>query len=265
MIAVGALASAAPTTSAPRPAREALRAFARLNDAIAAIALPDGAAESAPDDAHATDAAEAARAAHLALRRLLIDLGAPETPPPTLPPVDLPYVLACHADETLIRLTRWPGAALWPTMLLERSLYGVERAGERLPETAARMLSLSEPARRQVAAALFLAFAAGFRGGLSGQDAKTQAARLTAGLYDLAMDRQTPARLGLRERFAQTAAHTLPTPRRARARHVERAGAALGLIAAGYLAASHLLWTSTHAEVSRLADRVIADDRGAGR
>lgn len=234
----------------PRPLAEALRAFAQLEALLAEIARG---ADTAERDA---DPVELARTTQRRLRRLLIDSGAPETPPARLPPVDLPYVLACHADEALIRLVRWPGPALWPAMLLERELYGAERAGERLPETATRMLERHEPARAEAAAALFMAFAAGFRGGLVGAEGARQAERLKAGLYDLAMGRVPPSRLAVRERFSQAVAHTLPTPRQPRPRSVERAAAALGLVVVAYLALSHLVWTSVHAEVFRLADRV---------
>ncbi len=260
--------------AAPRPTREALRAFQRLDGAIAeATARATLAVENATDDpdpdAAARIATEQTRAAFVTLRRLLVELGAPETPTARSGavdrgPVDRGYVLACYADEALLHLVRWPGAALWSGMLLERALYGTEIAGERLLETAERMVDLVEPARRDVAAALFLAIAAGFRGGRRGKADDAVIERLRQGLFDIAMDRPAPERLELRRRFAQATDHTVSAPRRPPSRAVQRAAAALALVVAGWLVAGHLLWHSTHVDMVRLADQVIAASRSDG-
>jgi type VI protein secretion system component VasF len=252
--------------SAPRPAREALHAFQRLDAEIASVtgaataALERAAADPDPETA-ARLTTEQARAAFTALRRLLVELGAAEMPAARPGAVDRGYVLTCYADEALLHLVRWPGAALWPGMLLELALYGTEIAGERLLETAERMVALVEPARRDVAAALFLAFAAGFRGGRRGTTPEAAARRLQSGLFDIAMDRPAPDRLELRRRFAQAVEHTVAVPRRPRSRAIERAAAALALVLVGWLVAAHLLWHSTHADMARLADQVIAAAR----
>lgn len=266
--------------SAPRPTREALRAFQRLDGAIAAATARatvavDGAADDPDPNAASRLAAEQARATFVSLRRLLVELGAPETAA-TRPSavdrgegerggaIDRGYVLACYADEALLHLVRWPGAALWSGMLLERALYGTEIAGERLFETAERMVELVEPARRDVAAALFLAIAAGFRGGRRGSTDEALIERLRRGLFDIAMDRPAPERLGLRRRLSQAIDHTVRAPRRPPSRAVERAAGALVLVVAGWLVAAHLLWHSTHLDLVRLADQVIAASHSDG-
>ncbi len=253
--------------SAPRPTREALRAFQRLDGAIAAATARatlavEGAADDPDPNAASRLAAEQARATFVTLRRLLVELGAPEAPAARPEAVDRGYVLACYADEALLHLVRWPGAAVWSGMLLERALYGTEIAGERLLETAERMVALVEPARRDVAAALFLAFAAGFRGGRRGSTDDALINGLRSGLFDIAMDRSAPERLGLRQRFSQATDYTVSTPRRRPSRAVERAAAALALVLVGWLLAAHLLWHSTHVEMARLADGVIAASHG---
>jgi type VI protein secretion system component VasF len=241
---------------APRQTRETLRAFQRLSAALSEIARR-------ADAEAGTDPAEQARAAAAALRRLLVELGAPETPPARgTETVDRGYVLACYADEALLRMIRWGGAPVWQGFLLERALYGAELAGERLVAAAERMVALRDPARRDVAAALFLAFAAGFP--LGPRHGARSAARLKAALYDLAMDRPPPERLDLRRRFALTAGRVIAAPRRPRPQPVRRAAAALGLVLAGYLVAAHVVWTLTHAPVGRLADRVVAQAQGGG-
>jgi type VI protein secretion system component VasF len=240
----------APAPEPPRPAREALAAFHRLVVALEAVAVRDDAEPEAQ-----------ARAAFATLRRALVDLGAPETPPRRGGdgPLSVAYVLTCCADEALIHRLRWPGAAVWPGMLLERGLYGVEIAGERLVEAARDAVDRRDPPGRDATAALYLAFATGFMGGLRGAEGgAAEAARLTAGLYDAVMERAVPASLSLRDRFAQPAAHTLPAPRRARPRPVERAAAALGLVVVGWLALSHVFWTYAHADIAALADQVVA-------
>ncbi len=240
--------------SVPRQARDALRAFSRLDAALDEATTPSEAEPS-----------EAARAAFLLLRRVLVDLGAPDAPVRGVPPLSPAYVLTAYADEALIHLRRWPGAAVWPGMLLERAIWGGEVAGERLVEAAEAMAALRAPATRDAAAALYLVFALGFRGGLrDGPDGEARAARLTAALYDLAMERPVPQGLDLRGRFAQTLAHTRAAPRRPRRRPVERAVAALGLVAIAWLVTSHLMWSSTHAEVARRADAVIDAAAGSG-
>jgi type VI protein secretion system component VasF len=251
---------------APRPTREALRTFQRLDAAIAGVtatatqALERAATDSDPEAA-ARLAGEHARAAFVTLRRLLVELGAAESPAARPGAVDRGYVLACYADEALLHLVRWPGAALWSDMLLERALYGSEIAGERLLETAERMVALVEPARRDVAAALFLAVAAGFRGGRRGTADEAASRRLRSGLFDIAMDRPAPERLELRRRFAQAIDHTVSAPRRPRSRAIERAAGALVVVVAGWLVATHLFWHSTHADMAQLADQVIAASR----
>jgi hypothetical protein len=63
----------------------------------------------------------------------------------------------------------------------------------------------------------------------------------------------------VRRRFASALDRTLAPPRRPPTRTVEKAAAALGLVAAGWLAGSHLMWSATHADLRGLAAAVIRE------
>lgn len=253
----------------PREARLTLHRFQALQarlDEIGRRSADGSLAQTTAEDgtAQPATALEEAQAAFAMLRGTLIDLGATpraSTHPMALGDLDVDYVLACYADETLLHRLKWRGALSWSSMLLERSLYGSRIAGERLFELADDLTTRGDVGRRELAAALYLALAFGFRGKWRGIDDGGAVADCTDALYELVIDRSRPLGIELPSRFAQASAHTATAPLDRPPGQARRWAMLLAGLVCGYLVIAQVMWWARVDPASDLAERIIASPR----
>ncbi len=258
--AVSGAVGGAPTP--PRETRETLVAFQTLLLGIKDIGRRAAAGTLAPGGGPEQEAERA----QAELRQLLIELGAPPTPPARLDAerIDRGYVLAAYADEALLHLVDWRGASACPGRLLEHALYNRRIAGEWIFDAADVLARRRDAGRRDVAAAIFLALSVGFRGRTRGSADDGALDRTRAQMFDLALGRQAPARLELPSRFRQAATYTATGRRAPLSRPVQRWSAAIAGIALGYLVISQIVWSSGASDLDAVAGRIIAaHDAGA--
>ncbi len=240
----------------PREARRSLRDFQEFHAALAAIRTRAEDGSVAAGDA---GSGELARDAFAELSRRLSVLGARRQPEGGgWEQVDSAYVLASYADEAMIHLTRWGGASVWASTLLERSLYGSRIAGERVLEAASAILARRDAGRRDLAMTIFLALSCGFRGSWRGTDDGGEVERLRRGLFELATDHEPPAGPDLAVAFAHAHASTDTEPAPRPPRDVERWRLALAGVVLGYLVLSHLTWLWTFGPVALRASSITA-------
>jgi type VI secretion system protein ImpK len=178
-------------------------------------------------------------------------------------PVDLGYIMAALADETLLYLEAWDGQELWDRTLLEERIYGTRAAGERLYDEIDLVLSRRSGEHDEVAVGLLLALTLGFRGRhrlfANAADIEAEADRLRGRLYQAIFYREPPARPDW-----QTAMGYPPPFEAGRLIRLPRLRPWLGAIAAAllvYLIAAHVIWLQNFGELMSIADRVA--DSGA--
>lgn len=240
----------------PREARRSLRDFQEFHAALAAIRAR---AEDGQASGGEAGSGEIARDAFGELSRRLAHLGARRQPEDAgWEQVDSAYVLASYADEAMIHLTRWGGATIWPSTLLERSLYGSRIAGERVLEAASAILAKRDAGRRDLAMTIFLALSCGFRGSWRGAEDGGEIERLRRGLFELATDHEPPAGPDLGAAFAQAHGFTDTEPAPRPPRDVERWTLATVGVVAAYLFLSHVTWLWTFGPVALRASSITA-------
>ncbi len=253
-----------------RDGREGLRAFQAVAAALDAVerAARQGGSTAAPRDA--------AETAFAAIRRVLIDHGAPAAFDGRSGEGDPCYVLACFADEALLHHIDWSGRDVWPETLFERTLYGSRIAGDRIFAMAEGAATGAVAARDDVVAVLFLALSCGFRGKYRGRDDRGAIRALAQKLYERLTERPAPPALSLRAHVG--AAYGEPFEGRSRAgmtnwRRWTWAPLAAALV---WLVLSHGVWTGRNFGVDASADAILKiaaeaasnqarDGTGAGR
>jgi type VI secretion system protein ImpK len=201
------------------------------------------------------------------LREAVLAHGGTPAPRPAYAaaPVDLGYIMAALADETLLYLDAWDGILLWSRTLLEERIYGTRIAGERLYDEIEIILARRSGEYDEIAVGLLLALTLGFRGRhrlfANPADAEAEIDRLRGRLYQAIFYRDAPARPDW-----QTAMN-YPQPFEAgRLVRLPRLRPWLGAIAAAvlvYLLAGHLLWLESFGELMTIADRVAAGEPGS--
>lgn len=240
----------------PRESRRSLRDFQAFHAALTALRARAENGAAAGDEA---GSGALARDAFAELSRRLGQLGARRQAEDTgWEQVDSAYVLASYADEAMIHLTRWGGATIWASTLLERSLYGSRIAGERVFEAASAILARRDAGRRDLAMTIFLALSCGFRGSWRGADDGGEIERLRRGLFELATDHEPPAGPDMAAAFAQAQAHTDTDPAPRLPRDVERWKLAVVGLLLGYLVLSHATWLWTFGPVALRATSINA-------
>jgi type VI secretion system protein ImpK len=214
-------------------------------------------------DASARSARDAIRASTDALFRTLRDaiLAKGGPPPPRLAygqtPIDLGYIMAAVADETLLYFEGWNGVEQWSDTLLEERIYGTRIAGERIFDEIDAQLARQNNVPEEIGVGLLLALTLGFRGKyrlLPATDAEAEIDRLRSGLYRALFFNPPPARIDWRD--------TLGYPPPFQAGRRERPSRLNPWIIGGmiivlvYLAAAHVLWLANLDDMLGIADRV---------
>lgn len=101
-------------------------------------------------------------------------------------PIDLGYIMAAVADETLLYLEAWNGMEQWAGTLLEERIYGTRIAGERLFEEVEAQLAQQTQLDEDISVGLLAALSLGFRGKyrlLPAVEAEAETGRLRNRLY----------------------------------------------------------------------------------
>jgi type IV/VI secretion system ImpK/VasF family protein len=181
-------------------------------------------------------------------------------------PIDLGYIMAALADETLLYLDAWDGMALWSRTLLEERIYGTRSAGERLYDEIDVVLARRTGEQDEIAVGLLLALSLGFRGRhrlfANAADIEAEADRLRGRLYQAIFYRDPPVRPDW-----QTAMGYPPPFEAGRLIRLPRLRPWIGAIAAAvlvYLVAGHLIWLHSFGDLMDIADRV-ADNGTLGQ
>lgn len=192
----------------------------------------------------------------LRLRVAICPAGSP--PPATDGIPDIGYVMAALADEALLHQVEWGGRTRWMASLMETSLYGSRVSGEELFALADGILDGKITGREDMAAAILLALALGFKGRWRDLDDQGRIDDVRRRLYEHVYRRPPPPRPDWDSVMPQGAVTVLEdevAPRMPRA-SPWLAGVALSVIVA--LAASHWIWGAANAPILDLAVAILA-------
>ncbi len=234
-----------------RDGRDGLRAFQAVAAALETVerAARAGGAPAAPR--------EAAETVFAAIRRVLIDHGAPAAFDGRSGDGDPAYVLACYADEALLHHIDWNGRDVWSETLFERTLFGSRVAGDRIFAMAESAATGAKAVRDDLLAVLFLALSCGFRGKYRGSDDRGAIRALAQKLYERMMERPPPQALSFREHLGAAYGEPFEEPRRAGAPDWRRWTWAPVAAAIVWLALSQGLWSWRNHEVSKTSDSIL--------
>ena len=195
------------------------------------------------------------------LREAVLTHGGPTVPRSAYgaAPVDLGYIMAALADETLLYLDAWDGMELWSRTLLEERIYGTRSAGERLYDEIDLVLSRrSGDNNDEIAVGLLLALTLGFRGRhrltANAVDVEAEADRLRGRLYQAIFYRDPPPRPDWQ--IAMGYPPPFEAGRLIRLPRLRPWLAAIGIVLLVYLATAHLVWQENFGDIMTIADRV---------
>jgi type VI secretion system protein ImpK len=198
------------------------------------------------------------------LREAVLTHGGPSAPRSAYGamPIDLGYIMAALADETLLYLDAWDGMELWSRTLLEERIYGTRSAGERLYDEIDQVLVRRTGDNDEIAVGLLVALTLGFRGRhrlfANAADIEAEADRLRGRLYQAIFYRDPP------QRPDWQVAMGYPPPfeagRLVRLPRLRPWLGAIGVVLLVYLVAGHVLWLHNFGELMTIADRVARSD-----
>jgi type VI secretion system protein ImpK len=194
------------------------------------------------------------------LREAVLTHGGPSVPRSAYgtAPVDLGYIMAALADETLLYLDAWDGMDLWSRTLLEERLYGTRSAGERLYDEIDLVLSRRSGDNDEIAVGLLLALTLGFRGRhrliANAVDVEAEADRLRGRLYQAIFYRDPPQRPDWQ--IAMGYPPPFEAGRLIRLPRLRPWLAGIGVALLVYLAAAHVVWQENFGDLMTMADRV---------
>ncbi len=81
------------------------------------------------------------------------------------------YVMVALADDAFLHLkAEWPGRARWLTNLLEKQIFGTQRAGAAFFDRIDELLASRDKSKEEVATAYLIALLLGFKGRFRGDD-----------------------------------------------------------------------------------------------
>lgn len=178
-------------------------------------------------------------------------------PPPSLDGrPDIGYVMAALADEALLHQVDWPGRQQWMGTLLEQSLYGSRVAGEEIFDLGQAIADGAIIGRADLAAAILLALALGFRGRWRGIDDNGAIDRLRRQLYEAVYSQPPPSTLVWQSALPSPVEPVLSSGRLVRLPRTGPWLAAIVVVMAATLALSTWIWVRSTAELVETARQV---------
>lgn len=178
-------------------------------------------------------------------------------PPPSLDGrPDIGYVMAALADEALLHQVDWPGSHQWMGILLEQALYGSRVAGEDIFELGQAIADGVIVGRADLAAAILLALALGFRGRWHGIDDHGAIEKLRRQLYETVYSQPPPTNLVWQSALPSPLEPVLANGRLVRLPRTAPWLIAIAVVALGTLGLSGLIWISATKDVVETARAV---------
>lgn len=202
--------------------------------------------------------AEVARTSQIDIfLRLRVAICPTGAPPPSLDGrPDIGYVMAALADEALLHQVDWPGRRQWVGTLLEQSLYGSRVAGEEIFDLGHAIADGVIVGRADLAAAILLALALGFRGRWHGIDDNGAIDKLRRQLYETVYSQPPPSTLVWQSALPSPLEPVLSSGRLLRLPRTAPWLAAIIVVMATTLGLSAWIWLDATQEVVESARQV---------
>lgn len=166
------------------------------------------------------------------------------------------YVMVALADDAFLHLSvEWPGRARWLTNLLEKQVFGTQRAGAAFFDRIDELLASRDKSKEEVATAYLIALLLGFKGRFRGHEEDELVSYRERLLYFVgigqggSVDASAPL-------FPDAYAHTITSEPASKLPDHRNYVRWLVLVVVGYFAAAHVSWYTQTDEVRTVVKSV---------
>lgn len=165
------------------------------------------------------------------------------------------YVMVTMADDAFLHLRlEWPGRARWLTNLLEKQLFGTQRAGASFFDRIDELLASRDKSKEEVATAYLIALLLGFKGRFRGSEEEELASYRERLLYFIGLgsnglDASKPL-------FPDAYAHTITKDPNEKLPDHRKYVFLLMLVILGYFGGAHGLWHLETDTVRTVVDKM---------
>ncbi len=173
------------------------------------------------------------------------------------------YVMVALADDAFLHMkAEWPGRARWLTNLLEKQVFGTQRAGAAFFDRIDELLASRDKSKEEVAMAFLVALLLGFKGRLRGEEEAELASYRERLLYFVGLG-QSGGLDAAKPMFPDAYAHTITTEPDQKMPDHRVYVRLLVVLILGYLGLAHLSWHQQTASIRDVVDQVTLQNEGS--
>jgi len=166
------------------------------------------------------------------------------------------YVMAALADDQFLNLpVEWPGRPRWLNNLLEKQLFGTQRAGAAFFDRIDELLASRDKSKEEVATAYLIALLLGFKGRFRGGEEEELVSYRERLLYFVGLGQSGGINPG-KPVFPDAYAHTITTDPSSKLPDHRPYFRWLAIAIVGYFAVAHLSWHTQTDDVRSVVEKV---------
>lgn len=166
------------------------------------------------------------------------------------------YVMVALADDQFLNLqVEWPGRARWLTNLLEKQLFGTQRAGAAFFDRIDELLASRDKSKEEVATAYLIALLLGFKGRFRGGEEEELVSYRERLLYFVGLGQSSGINPG-KPVFPDAYAHTITSDPSSKLPDHRPYYRWLAIAIVGYFAFAHLSWATQTDDVRTVVEKV---------
>jgi type VI secretion system protein ImpK len=174
------------------------------------------------------------------------------------------YVMVALADDAFLHLrTEWPGRARWLTNLLEKQVFGTQRAGAAFFDRIDELLASRDKSKEEVAMAFLFALMLGFKGRFRGEEEHELVSYRERLLYFVGLG-QSGGLDPAKPMFPDAYAHTITTDPDQKMPDHRLYVRLLVVVILGYVGLAHLSWHQQTAPIRDVVEQVTQQIEGVG-
>ena len=166
------------------------------------------------------------------------------------------YVMVALADDQFLNLqVEWPGRARWLTNLLEKQLFGTQRAGAAFFDRIDELLASRDKSKEEVATAYLIALLLGFKGRFRGGEEEELVSYRERLLYFVGLGQSAGINPG-KPVFPDAYAHTITSDPSSKLPDHRPYYRWLAIAILGYFAVGHISWYTQTDDVRTVVEKV---------
>jgi type VI secretion system protein ImpK len=166
------------------------------------------------------------------------------------------YVMVALADDQFLHMqTQWGGRSRWLTNLLEKQVFGTQRAGAAFFDRVDELLASRDKSKEEVATAYLIALLLGFKGRFRGHEEDELVAYRERLMYFVGLGQSSGAEAG-KPFFPDAYAHTINKDPSEKMPDHKGYVKLLVLVVLGYLGLAHAAWYMQTDEIRRIVTQI---------